>query len=68
MCRQKKLLMKIIATLQGFKNVYHKEEYGHHKKFYDDYDAKKYHSHYDDFDSHFKAHKGGHHKGGHHKV
>ncbi|XP_037777014.1 filaggrin-2-like [Penaeus monodon] len=53
--------------LNGFKNVYHKEEYGHTKKFYDDHDDKKYHSNYDDLDTYFKAHKGSDYKGGHYK-
>ncbi|ROT63142.1 hypothetical protein C7M84_018984 [Penaeus vannamei] len=52
----------------GFKNVYHKEEYGHTKKFYDDSDNKKYHNNYDDLDTYFKAHKGSDYKGGHYKV
>nr|XP_027232463.1 serine/threonine-protein phosphatase 1 regulatory subunit 10-like [Penaeus vannamei] len=51
----------------GFKNVYHKEEYGHTKKFYDDSDNKKYHNNYDDLDTYFKAHKGSDYKGGHYK-
>ena len=55
-------------THWGFKNVYHKEEYGLNKKFYDDSDFKKYHSDHDHFDSFFKAHKGGSHKGGEFKV
>ena len=44
--------------------MYHKEEYGHNKKFYDDSDFKKYHSDHHDYNDYFSAHKGGHHKGG----
>lgn len=55
-------------VVQGGKNVYHKEEYHHNKKFYDDHDSKKYHNKYDDLDSYFKAHKGKDYKGGHYKV
>ena len=53
---------------KGFKNVYHKEEFGKNKKFYDDSDHKSYYGHHDGFDSFFKAHKGGAFKGGKFKV
>ncbi len=54
--------------LKGFKNIYHKEEYGVNKKFYDDGDFKKYHNNHDDFDKYYSGYKGAHHKGGSHKV
>ncbi|KAF2343184.1 Protein of unknown function DUF4779, partial [Trinorchestia longiramus] len=52
----------------GFKNVYHKEEFGQNKKFYDDSDHKSHYGHHDGFDSFFKGHKGGGFGGGSFKV
>ncbi|KAF2347105.1 Protein of unknown function DUF4779 [Trinorchestia longiramus] len=57
-----------IRIRQGFKNVYHKEEFGQNKKFYDDSDHKSHYGHHDGFDSFFKGHKGGGFGGGSFKV
>ena len=53
---------------QGFHNLYHKEEFGHKKKFFDNAGHKKFFKNHDHLDKHFKKHHGGHHKGGHFKV
>nr|XP_027221040.1 cold and drought-regulated protein CORA-like [Penaeus vannamei] len=59
------------AKDEGFKNVYHKEEYSHSQDFYDDTTDKKYHSNFDDFDRYFELTEAqrykaeAHYKGGH---
>ena len=54
--------------LQGFKNVYHKEEYQHKKKFYDDKDSKKYHDKHEKGFKSFDGKKGKEYKGHKAKV
>ena len=54
--------------LQGFKKVYHFEESGRQKKFYDDYDHKKYHYDHDDYDQYYKHHDHKDYKGDEFKV
>ena len=48
--------------------MYHKEEYQHTKKFYDDGDNSKYYDSYDDHDSYYKGNHGKAYKGGEYKV
>lgn len=55
-------------VVQGFHKVYHKEEFGHKKKFWDNKDHKKHYKTYDHLDKYFKKHNAGHHKGKKYKV